>query len=141
MAVGADQVATLRALLARDFDLYKRLRADLDRDAARIGYTALIAAAFFRAAERRFGDNATNADVVGFVSEARARFDRDGGLLDPRAGERIVWAALGKESVSDLDDKTMGTAQILLLRALIADEQLDNAGLDDFMAEADGSDR
>jgi hypothetical protein len=72
MTVTDHQAATLRALLAGDFDEHARLRAQLDREADRGGYSALIAAAFFLAADRRFADGHSKGDVVEFVAWARS---------------------------------------------------------------------
>jgi hypothetical protein len=136
MAVTADQVATLRAFLARDFDQYGRLYEQLDPAAAKSGYTALIAAAFVKAVDRRFDTDSTNADVIEFVGKARAQFDEKGDEIDPRAAERMIRAVYTDEEIDDLDTETLVGNQIILLTALIADEGLDDAGLDAFLAEA-----
>jgi hypothetical protein len=72
MPVTDHQVATLRALLAGDPGEHARLHAQLDRDADRAGYSALIAAACFEAADRRFAASHTRADIAEFVASARA---------------------------------------------------------------------
>lgn len=136
MAVTADQVATLRAFLARDFDRYEQLYEQLDPAAARSGYTALIAAAFIEAVERRFGEAGTDAAVVEFVAAARARFDESGDRIDPRAAERMVRAVYTDEEINDLDTETVVGTEVILLTALVADEGLDEAGVDDLLAKA-----
>lgn len=80
MAVTEGQVATLRAQLAGDFEDYERQWARLDKEAATAGYTALIAAGFFEAVDRRFVKNSTiadTADIIEFVGDVRTRSDRD----------------------------------------------------------------
>jgi hypothetical protein len=136
MAVTADQLATLRALLAGDFNEHERRRAQLDRDAARAGYLALIEAACFEAIDRRFAKDSTVGDVVEFVGDIRARSEALSDDLDPRAAERLIQAVLGNGSIDDFDDKTRFSTEIVVLGVLIADEQLDNAGLDDVLATA-----
>ena len=134
MPVTDQQVATLRAYLAGDPDEYHRLRARLKETVDQTGYAALIAAAFFVAVERRFSANCDIADVVSYVGDARARFDQDGRMVDPRAAERMVLAVSADEEIDDIDDRTRGQIQIVLLLALIVDEQLDDAGLDEFLS-------
>jgi hypothetical protein len=136
MPVTADQVATLRAYLAGDFDSHKRLFGQLDRTAAQTGYTALLAAAFFEAVDRRFAQNGTTADVVELVADIRARHLKDADEIDPRAAERLILAMFTDEEVDDFDTETKVSTQIILLYALITDARLDDAGLDGFLAEA-----
>jgi hypothetical protein len=136
MSVTADQVATLRAYLAGDFDSHKRLFGQLDRTAAKTGYTALLTAAFFEAVDRRFAQDGTTADVIEFVADVRARHLKDADEIDPRAAERLILAIFTDEEVDDLDTETKVSTQIILLYALITDARLDDAGLDGFLAEA-----
>lgn len=138
MPVTEDQVAALRAQLAGDIDEHEQLFAQLDPTAARTGYTALIAAAFFEAVDRRFAKGSTiadDADIVEFVGSVRARSEDAAKKIDTRAAERLILHSLGKGSIDDLDDATVIHTQMLLLAGLVADEQFDNAGLDRFMVE------
>lgn len=48
----------------------------------------------------------------------------------------MIRHALGEGSIRDLDDDIVIGVQIVILSALIADERLDDSGLDQFMAEA-----
>jgi hypothetical protein len=136
MAVTTDQVATLRAHLAGDYDEYNRLWASLDRKAADSGYAALIAAAFFEAVDRRFTKSGSGAEVIEFVGSVRVRFDQGGDEIDPQVAETLIRAALGDDSGAEIDDDSVISTQITLLTALVLDENFDNAGLDEFMEEA-----
>jgi hypothetical protein len=136
MPVTADQVATLRAYLAGDFDSHKRLFGQLDRAAAQTGYMALLTAAFFEAVDRRFAENGTTADVIDFVANVRARHLRDADEIDQRTAERLILAIFTDEEIDDLDAETKVNAQIILLFALIAEERFDDSALDEFLAEA-----
>ena len=131
-----EQVAVLRAMLTADTNEYDRLTEHLDRTDGWGDYTVLIAAAFFEAVDRRFGKGYTGAEIVQFVADARARFDQTGQDLDAVAAERLVRSALEDESVQDLDDETVVQIQVVFLAALVTGEQLDDAGLDEFLAEA-----
>jgi hypothetical protein len=136
MPVTDDQVATLRAALSDDMERYQQLFSGLDRASAKHGLTALVAAAFGEAAERRFGRDWRRADVVAFVGDVRSRSDRLARELDPDISERVIRAVLGDGSVRDVSDADLGRAQIVLLMGLIADERLEDAGLDAFLADA-----
>ena len=54
----------------------------------------------------------------------------------PEAAERLILKVLGHGSVAGLDAKVAFSAKQLLLAALIADEDLDDARLDEFMVSA-----
>jgi hypothetical protein len=136
MPVTDDQVATLRALLANDRDRYQQLFAGLDRAEAGKGYSALVTASFGLAATRRFGSSYTQADIVTFVGNVRAKSAGVSEDLDPEAAERVINAALGNASTQGISREKKVMAQILLLAGFIVDEHLDDAGLDAFLADA-----
>jgi hypothetical protein len=131
-----DQVATLRAHLAGDFDEHDRLHAQLDPVAASTGYSALISAAFVEAVERRFTKSSPASDVIEFVGGLRERSDRLAEEIDPRIAERMIRAVYTDEEIDDIDDRASFSTQFLLLTGLIVDEGLDDAGLDKILADA-----
>jgi hypothetical protein len=65
----------------------------------------------------------------------RTRSDQIADDLDPRIAERIIQFVLGEQSLDDVDGGTYFHTQLLILAALVADEQFDDIGLDGFMAE------
>jgi hypothetical protein len=136
MPITADQVATLRAYLTGDFDAYDQLRARLDSTAARAGYSALIAAAFFKAVDQRFAKSDADAEVVLFVGSVRARSEGLGDKIDPGVAERLIRAVYTDEEIDDLDGETVLGTELLLLAALIVDEQFDDSELDEFLSAA-----
>ena len=136
MPVTDDQVAALRAALTDDMDRYRQLSSQLDREAAKKGFTALVAAAFGQAVERRFGQSRQRAGIVTFVGDIRSRSDRLARELDPDISERVIRAVLGDGSVRDVSDADVMSTQTVLLMGLIADERLDAPGLDAFLVGA-----
>ncbi len=136
MSVTGDQVATLRSYLSGDFGGYQERRSRIDGSADRVGYVALVSAAFCEAVERRFAAQDPPERVIEFVADVRAQFDRDGDQIDPRAAERMIRAVYTDERIDDLDSATKGRTQVILLAALINSERLDDAGLDAFLADA-----
>lgn len=136
MAVTDDQVAALRLYLRGDLDEYQRLVERLDRDAAKTGYSALLAAAFFEAVDRRFAENHDDAEVVEFVGAVRSRSERLAEQIDPKVAERMIWHSLGKGSIADLNDEAVIGTQFTLLAALVVDAQLNDSQLDAFLAES-----
>lgn len=136
MPVTDHQVATLRALLAGDLDEHARLRAQLDRDADRAGYSALIAAAFFEAADRRFAESHAKADIVEFVASARATTPGTAEKIEPLLAERMIRGVFEDETLGDVPDQVVVEAQLLLLAALLGEARPGAAELDGLLAES-----
>jgi hypothetical protein len=136
MSVTDHQVATLRALLAGDFEEHSRLRAQLDPDADREGYSALIAAGFFEAADRRFAAGHTDAEIIEFVAAARATSAGTAEKIDPRLAERMIRGVFEDEPIDDVTGQTTVETQVLLLAAMVAEARLDGTELDAFLAES-----
>ncbi len=136
MKVSDEHVAALRTLLAGDFDEHDRALDILQQRGNWEPYNTLIQAAFFEAVDRRFGKGYTVAEIVQFVADARSRFDQSGSDVDARVAERLILAAQGEGLIPDLDTNTVVGTEVLLLGAMMTDERLDSAGLDEFMQEA-----
>jgi hypothetical protein len=136
MPVTDHQVATLRALLAGDLNEYARLRAQLDREADRSGYSALIAAAFFEAADRRFAAGHDRAAITEFVASARAASPGAAEKIDPLFAERMIRGVFEDVGTGDVGGQVLLETQLLLLAALAADARFGPAELDDFMVES-----
>ena len=130
MVVTKSSVAILRTYLKGDIERHERLVDQLDSHAAKADYGVLLAAAFFTAVDRRFAKNGTDADVVEFVGEVRARSERLRDSIDPRTAERLIRAVYTDEDIEDIDGKTAIGHQFILLGALVIDEELDDPGLD-----------
>ncbi|GAA4303770.1 hypothetical protein BJY14_007315 [Actinomadura luteofluorescens] len=139
MPVLTEHLATLRTQLAGQVDEHRRLLHGLDPEQARLGYAALVAAAFVVAVERRFreGNNvADDATVIDFIASVRARSDDSAHIVNPEVAESIILTLLGRGSVDTIDGNTLLEHQIILLAALVSQAQFEGSELDAFMAEA-----
>jgi hypothetical protein len=134
MTVTDEQVAALHALLAGNVTENTRLLARFDRDTDGAGYSALVTAAFFEAVDRRFGKASEPASVIGYVADVRSRSDDIAEKVDPDAAERLIRKVLIGDPADDIDSRTSATTKLFLLAALIADEHLSTAELDQFLA-------
>jgi hypothetical protein len=133
MPVTDHQVAALRALLAGNFDEHRKLLARLRLDADREGYSALVTAGFFEAADRRFADGHTAAEIAGFVAWARATTDDAADKIDPRIAERLIRGVFEDENMHDVGGQTLMETQLLLLAALVSEARFTDSELDAFM--------
>jgi hypothetical protein len=134
MAVTDEQMAALRALLTGNVIENRRLLAQFERQIDGAAYSALVNAAFFEAVDRRFGKEAPSARVIDYVADVRSRSDEIAENVDANVGERMIRKVVVGESTDDLDSRTSATAKLLLLAALVADENFGNAELGQFLA-------
>jgi hypothetical protein len=98
--------------------------------------SVLSGAAFTQAVHRRFGGGFTFPEIVQFVAAQRLRLDDPEGDIDPGAAEQLILTVLGVGSTDGMDEEANGFAQLSLLIALVRDENLDGAGLDQFLVVA-----
>jgi hypothetical protein len=136
MAVSDEQVAALRAFLALQPDEAERLAKQLAAVGGLEGYGVLVYIAFVTAARRRFSPTWTIPDVIRFVATARAELLQQKIEIDPRTAETLIGQALGDGLAAKLDEEASARARLFLLGELIVDEHLDDAGLDQFLAQA-----
>jgi hypothetical protein len=139
MHVTDEQMATLRAQLQGKLEEHRRLLRQLDPQEANVGYAALIAAAFIEAAERRFkkdGRVADTSEVIDFVAKARESDDESPDVLNPQLAESMILHLLGKGTMAEATEETKLGHQIVLLAALVADEQFTEDELDAFLSSA-----
>jgi hypothetical protein len=114
----------------------------LDRSQADVGYSALISAAFFEAARRRFirnGKPADDAEVIDYIATVRGRSDDAADVIVPDLAERLTNYVLGKlpyDANQDIDPNVAIRIKTLLLAGLVGDEELSGPELDAFMTKA-----
>jgi hypothetical protein len=138
MAVSNLQVAALRAFLEIRANDTERLTERLIETGPLEGYGELISGAFAVAVRRRFSPTWTVPDLISFVAVVRARLLGDKIDIDPRTAEISMRHALGDGNAAESDEEARARAQIFLLGELIIDEDLDDAGMDEFLATARG---
>jgi hypothetical protein len=136
MPVTDEQAAPVRALLARQPDEHDRLYGLLDQEARKTGYQALVSAAFVVAVQRCFPRDVTAEQVIQFVGDIRSRFPQSANEVDPVIAERLIMGVFNDDYLEDIDRRKSFEVQSVLMVFIIYDENLDDAGLDAFLAEA-----
>jgi len=113
----------LKALLADDMDTFRPLHAGLDSDERRV-FAALFGAAFYKAANDRFGKDCTVADVIEFVAEARAEHV-GADTVSAEDAERVLRAVLGEADLtSGMSAYARSAAETAMLIAIVRDAAL-----------------
>ncbi|GAB3808864.1 hypothetical protein [Micromonospora zhanjiangensis] len=136
MSIKTDLSDLIRALARRDWGTADRLTAELGRQGW-AGGLQTIGAAFAIAVHRRFGSEASAADVARFVAEVRSQVP-NGDELPALEMEGLIRAVLGEPELVDniSADLALG-AQTFLLGALLQDENLTEQQLEGFIAEVE----
>lgn len=135
MPVTGEQVRALRAFLTFD-PIYERLTRELAASGRWPGFGELVYSAFVTAVRRRFAPTWTSAQVVRFTAQIRNGLRADGVDLDSLATEILIRQALGDPVTGDHDDDTHAQVMMFVLGELISEQDLDESGLDAFLAEA-----
>lgn len=127
-------VAELRAFLAADMDLHRRLSEAQDADGKR-AFAAVLTIAFTRAAEKRFGKHPSPEDVINFVADARAR--TVGPSCPPEDAEKVIRGFLGEEELlATVDIRARGAAQNAMLFAITHENDDAPGQIDGLLAQA-----
>jgi hypothetical protein len=116
-------VLVMRALLTDDMETFRPLHAGLDGDARR-AFAAVFTAAFFKAANDKFGKDHTVGDVIEFVAEARAQYAGPE-IVSAEDAEQVIRAVLGEEDLTDsMSASARVQAQTVMLVGLVRDAGL-----------------
>lgn len=129
-------VATLKALLIKDFDTYQTLSASRDQK-ENAAFAVILGAAFMAAVDRHFGGNPSPGDVINFVADARVRYPITGEKVPPQEAEAVIRAVAGEDHLmKTMDGKTIGAAQTAMLFALAQEDYSSAAEVDALLSEA-----
>ncbi|WP_395108843.1 hypothetical protein [Actinomadura sp. SCN-SB] len=133
-------MAALKALLSGRPDEHERLIDEIERvEGPDAGgrHSVLIAAGMFEAAEKRFirnGRYASKEEIIAYVASVRSRSEAAANDLDAMLAERVLLAALDQGEIDDIDDEAVVMTQLLLMAALVGDEEYSEEELDGFLA-------
>jgi hypothetical protein len=136
VTITAQPLAALRAQLSGNSSEHQRLLKEFNSRDARVAYSALVHAAFIEAVGHRFTKQSQTSSIIEYVADVRSRVEEIAGAVDPRVGEQLILEVLGRGTTDGIDSRTSSTAMLFLLTALIADEGMDDAALDQFIAMA-----
>lgn len=134
MPVTDDHVALLRAYLTAQDD-GKRLNLFQAPDLAPV--YGLVSATFAKAMKATFSEHRHDprAPIIRFVGAMRAKSTR-AVRIEPRIAERLIDLALGRTSDRPAGPANAHATRLRILRAMVEDEVLDVAGLDDLLRRA-----
>jgi hypothetical protein len=129
-----EQLQMLRAMVDGDFDRHQQLSNALKESGRLDGYEEVIGAAFYIAVRMQFPKRYSAEDVIRLVADTRVLVDQTGDVIDPRAAELVVRAALGEhDRVTGLPETAVVETQMAVCSYLAFERRLGDP--DVFMGE------
>lgn len=135
MTIKPELPAYIRTLVRGEHDEHDRIQAQLDAEGWD-GFPRFLASLFFLAVDRRFGERASRADVIKFVADLRADLAHGGPEIRAEDAEVLINANIDPDIDYDIDPDMVGKIQAATVYKVLTDEELSDADLDAFLAEA-----
>ncbi|MGH3663746.1 MAG: hypothetical protein ACRDT8_18270 [Micromonosporaceae bacterium] len=134
MAMQAELVEMLRALLVGDFDA---VDAHVDRIEGQAGIweagTGLLNAAFWLAANRRFSADTSLQEISDYVAEVRRQYPD----TETMVAEALIRVARGEEHLLDgLKPESALPVEMVLIHKMISDEGFNDGQREAFVSES-----
>lgn len=102
------------------------------------GFPRFLAALFFVAVDRHFGEDATRTDVIKFVAYMRAGLGDDAPEVNPEAAETLILSIIDPSVDYDIDQQMIGRIHAATVHKVLAEGDLTDQELDAVLAEAVG---
>ncbi|WP_149263645.1 hypothetical protein [Actinomadura sp. K4S16] len=132
-------ILALRSFLLEGPEAWVPLQDELQvDDETAAGYMSLLFCAFEVAMRRKFAPTYTVGQIVRFVADLRIAAGEDADLIDPLIAEDMVRRAVDAPALKATvpDDLTAAlNAEVFILLYLVAEMDLDRAGLEQFIEE------
>ncbi|MEU9838582.1 hypothetical protein AB0C69_05090 [Actinomadura sp. NPDC048032] len=137
--IGEENILALRSFLLEGPEAWVPLQDEMQvNDETAAGYMSLLFCAFEVAVRRKFAPTYIVGQLVRFVADVRIAAGEDADLINPLVAEDMVRRAVDapplKETVPDDLSATLH-AQVFILLYLVAEMDLDRAGLEQFIDE------
>ncbi|MET7947567.1 hypothetical protein [Micromonospora sp. NPDC005324] len=100
------------------------------------GLPRFLAAVFFLAVDRRFGETAGRSEVITFVGGLRAGLADGGPEIDAEAAETLIMSIIDPAIEHSITQKMIGRIQAATVQKILTEENLPDDELDALLAEA-----
>jgi hypothetical protein len=135
MTIKPELPAYFRTLVRGDNATNDQIEAKLDAEGWD-GFPRFLAALFFVAVDRRFGEDATRADVIKFVADMRAGLGDDGPEVNAEAAENLIFSIIDPSVDYDIHPQMIGRIQAATVNKVLAEGDLTDQELDAVLSEA-----
>ncbi|MEV4002451.1 hypothetical protein [Actinomadura sp. NPDC049753] len=137
--VSEENILALRSFLLEGPEAWVPLKDKIQaNEETAAGYMSLLYGAFCVAVRRRFSPTYTDSEIVRLVADVRVKAQETAGLIDVSLAEDMLRSAVGAPTlqVGRTDDlRAVLYAEVFILLYLVAEMELDRAGLEQFIDE------
>ncbi|ROT29339.1 hypothetical protein [Micromonospora sp. HM5-17] len=135
MTINPELTEYIRTLVRGDNEAHDRIQAQLDAEGWD-GFPRFLASLFFLAVDRRFGENASPAEVIKFVADLRADLANGGPDISAEDAEALIKANLDPDFDYDIEPNMIGKIQAAVIYKVLTDASVTDEQLDALLAEA-----
>ncbi|MER5453993.1 hypothetical protein ABT008_04365 [Micromonospora sp. NPDC002389] len=125
----------VRTMVRGDYAANDAVEAKLDAEGWD-GLPRYLAAVFFLAVDRRFGETAGRAEVIAFVGELRAGLANGGPEINAEAAEQLIMSIIDPSLDYSMSQEMIGRIQAATVQKILTEEDLPDNELDALLAEA-----
>ncbi|MEU4551471.1 hypothetical protein EV382_4677 [Micromonospora violae] len=132
--INPDMPEYVRTMVRGDYAASVAVEARLDA-AGWDGFPRFLAALFFVAVDRRFGETADRPGVIKFVADLRAQYD-GGPEIRADDAESLILSTIDPSLDYSISQEMIGRIQAATVQKVFTDEALADAELEALLAEA-----
>ncbi|MEV7989046.1 hypothetical protein [Micromonospora sp. NPDC085948] len=135
MMIKAELPEYIRTMVRGDHAANDAVEARLDADGWD-GLPRFLAAVFFLAVDRRFGQTAGRSEVIAFVGDLRAGLAGGGPEINAEAAETLIMSIIDPSVDYSINQEMIGRIQAATVQKILTEEDLTDDELDALLAEA-----
>ncbi|MFI5926086.1 hypothetical protein ACIA3K_08850 [Micromonospora sp. NPDC051543] len=132
--IKSDLIEYVRTMIRSDYAANESVGARLDAEGWD-GFPRFLAALFFVAVDRRFGETADRVGVIKFVAELRAQYE-GGPEIRADDAESLILATIDPSLDYTVSPEMIGRIQAATVQKIFTEEGLVDSALDTLLLEA-----
>ncbi|MEU7927207.1 hypothetical protein [Micromonospora sp. NPDC049801] len=132
--IKSDLIEYVRTMIRSDYAANESVGARLDAEGWD-GFPRFLAALFFVAVDRRFGETADRVGVIKFVAELRAQYE-GGPEIRADDAESLILATIDPSLDYTVSPEMIGRIQAATVQKIFTEEGLVDSALDTLLSEA-----
>lgn len=125
----------IRTLVRGQREANDKVQAQLDAEGWE-GFPKFLAAIFFLAVDRHFGEEPAPAEIIRFVADLRAHLSHDGPEINAEAAESLIAATIDPSLHYKIEPNMIGRIQASTVYKALSEENITDEDLDALLTES-----